>query len=92
MGYEQCTRSLVYVHMAHSELATMQTEATAPQESRDRTITVRLTASEEDDVILVTSFDRSSKSDVLRDFTIGEIRERAALIRAGRAVSRATAA
>lgn len=74
-----------------TESATMHPDSQAPQEPRDKTITVRVTAGEESDVILVASFDRVAKSDVMRDLTISAVRERAELIRAGKAVSRAAA-
>lgn len=60
-------------------------------ESRDQMVSVRCTRSEKQDVHLVAAFDQTTESDAMRDYTMAQVRERAAAIRAGEAVARQVA-
>lgn len=54
------------------------------QEPRDKNVTVRVSASEKRDVVLVAAFHESTESDVMRDMRMAEIAAEADRIRASR--------
>jgi hypothetical protein len=60
-------------------------------EVRSAQVNVRLTPSEKADVILVAAFDASNESETLRNYSVAQIRERAAEIRSMRPSGEAAA-
>jgi hypothetical protein len=61
---------------------TIEPMDTQEREPRDQNVAVRCTKSEKNDVQLVANLDQSTESETLRVHTMGQIRERAAAIRA----------